>query len=166
MSDRNEHGDRKVCRICNVEKDIASCFYKAYGCKTYRSECKDCRKQYMRNYIHGKPKGDPKGKGIDEPKKDVPKNEQSYYYKSNIINPHAECIPHSFRALIVGPSGSGKTSLLMRLLLEDDMLNYDKLYVFAKSLYQPEYQVLKAGLSNNIPKNMITKVMGCDIYFK
>jgi len=34
--------------------------------------------------------------------------------------------------LIVGMSGAGKTALLMKVLL--DLLNYDKLYVFVKSL--------------------------------
>jgi len=43
----------------------------------------------------------------------------------------------NFRMLIVGSSGSGKTTILMKLLLEKGLINYDKLYIFARSLYQP-----------------------------
>jgi len=56
-----------------------------------------------------------------------------YYYKSGTSNPHNPCLPHNFRLLIVGASGAGKTSLLMRLLLEKDLINYNKLYIFAMS---------------------------------
>jgi len=54
----------------------------------------------------------------------------------------------NFSMLIVGASGSGKTSLLMRLLLEQNLMNYDKLHIFAKSWYQPECKVLQAGFEN------------------
>jgi len=50
--------------------------------------------------------------------------------------------------LIVGSSGSGKTTLLMKLLVQKELVNYDKLYIFDKSLYQPEYRVIKAGTEN------------------
>jgi len=43
--------------------------------------------------------------------------------------------PSNCRMLIVGMSGVGKTALLMKMLLDPDLLNYEKLYVFAKSLY-------------------------------
>ena len=61
--------------------------------------------------------------------------------------------------LIVGASGHGKTSLLMRFLLERNLLNYDKLYIFAKSLYQPEYRVLQAGFENKLSKLNILKLL-------
>jgi hypothetical protein len=54
----------------------------------------------------------------------------------------------------------------MRLLLEPGLLNYNKLFVFAKSLYQPEYRVLKAGLENNLPKYDIIKLMNSDELLK
>jgi ASC-1-like (ASCH) protein len=79
---------------------------------------------------------------------------------------HSDCIPETFRALIIGQSGVGKTSLLMRMLLQPGLLNYNKLYVFAKSLYQPEYQVLKAGLENKLPKLDIIKLMNADNILK
>ena len=68
---------------------------------------------------------------------------------------HSVRFPIDFRALIVGASGCGKTSLLMRLLLEHNLLNYDNLYVFARTLYQPQYQVLRAGMENELPKEDI-----------
>ena len=51
--------------------------------------------------------------------------------------------PISLRGLIVGKSGSGKTTLLFNLLLRPGWLHYDNLYVFGKSLFQPEYRILK-----------------------
>jgi len=62
----------------------------------------------------------------------------NYFYKSNTTNPHASCLPINFRMLIVGSSGSGKTTLLIKLLLHKGLVNYNKLYIFAKSLYQSE----------------------------
>ena len=59
------------------------------------------------------------------------------------------------RSVIAGKSGSGKTSLLMYLLLEPDMLDYDKLVVCARSLRQPEYEVLREALQHNLSKSQI-----------
>jgi len=61
--------------------------------------------------------------------------------------------------LIVGASGSGKTTLLMKLLLQKHLINYDKLYIFAKSLYQPEYRVIQAGFKNKLSKNNMLKIL-------
>jgi len=57
----------------------------------------------------------------------------AYFYKTTVKRVHNECFPSNFRLLIVGLSGAGKTALLMKLLLDPDLLNYEKLYVFAKS---------------------------------
>jgi GTPase SAR1 family protein len=77
----------------------------------------------------------------------------------NKLRVHNECLPVNFRMIIVGPTGCGKTTLLMRLLLEKNLLNYDKLYVFSKSLYQPEYECLIEGFKNNLPKNNIAEII-------
>lgn len=90
----------------------------------------------------------------------------AYFYRSTENKVHNDCFPSTFRMLLVGASGAGKTALLMRMLLEPGLLNYDKLYVFAKSLYQPEYQVLKAGLENCLPKTDIIKLMNSDTILK
>ena len=90
----------------------------------------------------------------------------AYFYRSTEKKVHNNCFPPNFRMLLVGCSGAGKTALLMRMLLEPGLLNYDKLYVFAKSLYQPEYQVLRAGLENGLPKADIIKLMSSDEILK
>jgi len=82
-----------------------------------------------------------------------------YYYKSSTSNPHNPCLPHNFRLLIVGASGAGKTSLLMRFLFERSLINYDKLNIFAKSLYQPEYRVIQAGFENKLSKSNTLKLL-------
>jgi len=83
----------------------------------------------------------------------------NYYCKLNLANLHANCLPSNFRLLIVGSSGSGKTTLLMRLLLQKNLVNYDKLYIFAKSLYQLEYRVLQSGFENKLTKNNILRLL-------
>jgi hypothetical protein len=66
---------------------------------------------------------------------------------------------NSIRACIIGKSGCGKTVLLMNFLLKkyayDEYLDYNNLYIFSKSLYQPIYQVLINGLKNNLTKQQI-----------
>ena len=84
---------------------------------------------------------------------------QKFYFSQSKENVHHEMFPHSFRMLIVGPSGCGKTSLLMKMLLQDNLLNYDKLYVFARSLYQPEYQVLRHGLEHGLRKQDMIELL-------
>ena len=55
-------------------------------------------------------------------------------------------LPKSIRGLIVGKSGCGKTTLLLNLLLKPEWLDFNKLQVFGKSLFQPEYRILKKAL--------------------
>ena len=47
-------------------------------------------------------------------------------------------LPKSIRGLIVGKSGCGKTNLLLNLLLKPELLDYNKLFVYGKSLFQPK----------------------------
>lgn len=77
---------------------------------------------------------------------------------------HHKLFPSTFRMLIVGPSGAGKTCLLMKMLLEDGLLNYDNLYVFARSLYQHQYQCLMAGFEHNLPKKNIITLLNSHEY--
>jgi len=76
----------------------------------------------------------------------------SFFFNDNKTKVHHEAFPENFRMLIVGQSGSGKTTLLMQLLLIPNLLNYDKLYVFARSLHQPKYQCLIEGFRNKLHK--------------
>ena len=64
-------------------------------------------------------------------------------------------LPRSIRGLIVGKSGCGKTTLLLNLLLRPGWLDYNKLYVFGKSLFQPEYRILKKALEEKLSKDAI-----------
>ena len=67
-------------------------------------------------------------------------------------------LPKSLRGLIVGKSGCNKTKLLLNLLLRPGWLDYSKLSVFGKSLFQPEYKILRKGFEEQLPKEMIMRV--------
>ena len=86
-------------------------------------------------------------------------SKQKYFWTSEKNRNHSDCIPDSFRMLIVGRSGCGKTSLLMRLLLEPNLLDYNKLFIFGRSLHQKEYQILKAGFESKLTKEQITDIL-------
>ena len=62
--------------------------------------------------------------------------------------------PRSIRGLIVGKSGCGKTTLLLNLLLRPGWLDY----VFGRSLFQPEYRILKKAFEENLPKEFILRL--------
>ena len=47
---------------------------------------------------------------------------------------------HRYRILIIGSSGSGKTNILLHLINEQDGI--DKIYLYAKDLNEPKYEVL------------------------
>src|SRR5438552_16088010 len=64
-------------------------------------------------------------------------------------------LPPSIRGLIIGSSGCGKTHLLFNMLLQPDFIDYNKLYIFSNSLYQPEYQLLIKGYQNCLDKSHI-----------
>ena len=68
-------------------------------------------------------------------------------------------LPRSIRGIIVGKSGCGKTTLLLNLLLRPGWLDYDNLSVFGKSLFQPEYQILKKAFEENLPKECILRFL-------
>lgn len=56
----------------------------------------------------------------------------------NHIEPekHGDPEQHPFRLLITGSSGCGKTNLLLNL--DYDYLNFDRLYVCAKDIFEPK----------------------------
>lgn len=67
-------------------------------------------------------------------------------------------LPKSIRGLLIGKSGCGKTTLLMNLLMNPGWLDYNKLQVFGKSLFQPEYKLLKKAMEEKLPKEEILKL--------
>src|SRR5918995_3029896 len=88
--------------------------------------------------------------------------EAKYYWIPKKTKNHSSIFPESFRCLIIGQSGSGKTALLMRMLLQENILDYNKLFVFGRSLHQPEYQIIKAGFEYKLPKCTITEILKHD----
>ena len=67
-------------------------------------------------------------------------------------------LPRSIRGLIIGKSGCGKTILLLNLLLQPGWLDYNNLQVFGKSLFQPEYRIIKKAFEEKLPKEEILKL--------
>jgi len=52
-------------------------------------------------------------------------------------------------------SNCRKTTLLLNLLLRPGWLDYNNLPVFGKSLFQPEYRILKKALKRNYNEAII-----------
>ena len=61
-----------------------------------------------------------------------------------------------FRMLICGPSGEGKTNLLTNILLKP-LIQYDKIYLYAKFLEQPKYKYLRHRLEE------VSRIVGYDV---
>ena len=49
-------------------------------------------------------------------------------------------------------------TLLLNILLRLGWLDYDNLAVFGKSLFQPEYRILKKAFEENLPKESILRL--------
>ena len=58
----------------------------------------------------------------------------------------------NFRMLICGPSGSGKTIVLLDMIFR--LLDFDKIYLYAKNLEQSKYQLLQKIGHLNQPVKM------------
>ena len=57
--------------------------------------------------------------------------------------------------LIIGKSGCGKITLPIILLLRPGWLAYNNINIFGKSLFQPEYHILKKAFEEKLPKEVI-----------
>ena len=83
-------------------------------------------------------------------------NRQNYIWKADSSSRNNSfLIGNSVRGLIIGKSNCGKTNTLMYLLLEPGILDYNHLIIRAKSLHQPEYKVLCAGIKKGLSKSQI-----------
>jgi hypothetical protein len=67
-------------------------------------------------------------------------------------------LPRSIRGLLIRKSGCGKTTLLLNLLLRPGWLDYNNLNVFGKSLFQPEYRIIKTAFEQKLPKELIVQL--------
>ena len=79
-------------------------------------------------------------------------------WKTAVVRHNHPLLPKSIRGLIIGKSGCGKTTLLMNLLLNPGWLDYDRLFVFGKSLFQTEYIILKKAMEEKLSKENITSI--------
>jgi hypothetical protein len=68
---------------------------------------------------------------------------------------NVDFLPKSIRGLLIGSSDSGKTTLLFKLLLGTNILDYNNLFIFSKSLNQKEYELLIEGFKHHLTKEMI-----------
>ena len=60
--------------------------------------------------------------------------------------------------MIRGKSGCGKTTLLINLLQRPGWLDYNNINIFGKSLFQPEYHILKKAIEEKLPKEVINRL--------
>lgn len=71
---------------------------------------------------------------------------------------HNKILPDPLMMVICGKTGSGKTSLLMKLLLTEDFLDYNNLIVFTPTPEQPDYLLLKYGFQNKLSKTSMLAI--------
>jgi len=90
--------------------------------------------------------------------------------KVNFTNDHkfknSTYFPDSIRALLIGSSNSGKSTLLFKLLLVNDMLDYNNLIILSTSLNQKEYQLIIHGFKNKLTKSDILAFIQREDKFK
>lgn len=60
---------------------------------------------------------------------------------------HGELLPDTIRCIICGPSNCGKTNLIIGLLLHEQGLRFQNVYVYSKTLFQPMYKFLEKILN-------------------
>ncbi len=72
--------------------------------------------------------------------------------KSNNPRKNNPLLPSTLRMLLIGPCNCGKTNLLLNLILQDGWLDFQSLYILGRSLYQPQYILLRQGLEMGLSK--------------
>ena len=60
--------------------------------------------------------------------------------------------------MIIGKSECDKTTLLINLLLCPGWFDYNNINIFGKSLFQPEYHILKKAFEEKLPKDVIIRL--------
>jgi len=82
--------------------------------------------------------------------------------ETNKQNHHFLLPSPSCRCLIVGPSGCGKTNLLFRMLLNDRWLDYNNLFLYSRSLHQPEYKLITNCFNLGYSKKDLLNIFGAE----
>ena len=88
----------------------------------------------------------------------------NWYDKTKFDN--ADFLPTSIRGLLIGSSNCGKTTLLFRMLLAKNVLDYNSLFIFSKSLNQKEYELIVEGFKNKLSKEQIRAIFENQDQFK
>lgn len=74
---------------------------------------------------------------------DIPCNNVEWDSSSRVVRRHGALLPNSIRCIVAGPSNCGKTNLLINLIVSENGLNFENVYVYSKTLWQPKYMCLK-----------------------
>lgn len=76
---------------------------------------------------------------------------------------HGILLPNSIRGIIVGPSNCGKTNVMISLLEHPQGLQFENVYIYSKSLYQPKYEYLRKIISSIAGLGYYTFSNNCDV---
>lgn len=60
---------------------------------------------------------------------------------------HSPLLPNTIRCIICGPSNCGKTNVMISLLLHENGLKFQNLYLYSKTTFQPKYRFLTEVLT-------------------
>jgi hypothetical protein len=75
---------------------------------------------------------------------------------NTIKSRHGVLFPNTVRSLILGSSGCGKTNLIYFLLVNENGLRFENVYIYSKTLEQPKYQLLKRIINEIDGVNILT----------
>lgn len=75
---------------------------------------------------------------------------------NTVTSRHGDLFPTTVRSLVLGSSGCGKTNLIYFLLVGENGLRFENLYIYSKTLEQPKYQLLKRIIDQVDGVNMYT----------
>ena len=81
-----------------------------------------------------------------------------YSWRRTTSRQNSPLFPNNIRGLIIGKSNCGKTTLIFNLLLQPEWLDYSHLYVFGKSLHQPEYKIIRKGFEEGLSKRQVSNL--------
>lgn len=69
---------------------------------------------------------------------------------------HSALLPNTIRCIICGPSNCGKTNVVISLLLHENGLKFQNLYLYSKTNFQPKYCFLREVL-RRVPQIKFTE---------